>query len=256
MKREPITILKILLLFIVVQYTGLMINEHYRTNELPLNIESSEGNDLTFVLTGIIITTIIIYLFTRLKYEKFLKIWFSTAIMISLIVSLNSFLNPIIALIVAITITILRVKNKDLYIHNLTEVFIYGGLVSIFAPLFNPLSMITLLIVISIYDYFSVFISKHMIMLARSQESINLFTGLMVKHNGNLSILGSGDIAFSLLFAVVMRGSYGFVSAYLTIMAVTLSLIVLMLLGKKNKYYPAMPFITTACLISYLIVII
>ncbi len=259
MKYKTETMLYLLLLFTITQLIGLTITQHYQTTELPYQLETPEmkgGASITYLLSGVVIMTVLFYLLIKLKYEKLIKLWFSIAIILSLSISLNTFLDSMTSLIIALIITTIRLTNKDLYIHNLTELLIYGGIVTIFKPLFNPLSALILLIIISIYDYISVFITKHMIYMAKSQNSENLFTGLIIKNKGDTAILGGGDIAFSLLFASVIGSAYSMINAYLTIYLVLISLTILMLLGKKGKFYPAMPFITTACAISYLITII
>ena len=95
-----------------------------------------------------------------------------------------------------------------------------------------------------------------MIYLAKTQASANVFTGLVVKNKGETAILGGGDIAFSLLFATVLGSVYGVVSAYLTVYLTISAVGLLTVLGRKGKYYPAMPFITGACTIAYVLALI
>jgi presenilin-like A22 family membrane protease len=258
-KYKPITILYLLLLFTIAQFMGLYITNYYATQELPYTLEPpqvSDGLSIAYIVGGIVGVTIIFYLFTKLKYERFLKLWFSVAVFISLSISLSVFVGDVMGLVVSFVLTTLRLTNKDAYVHNITEVFIYGGIVSLFAPLFSPLSAFIMLIIIAIYDYVSVFITKHMITLAKSQASANVFTGLVIKHKGETAILGGGDLAFSLLFASVLGGVYGLAYAYITIYAVLVSLAILTILGRKGKFYPAIPFITGACAVSYVIALL
>jgi len=227
--------------------------------ELPYTIEPpavDQGWNVAYLVAGIIIVSIIFYLLTKLKYKKFLKLWFSGAILIGLSVSLSVFIGDIMGLVIAFVLTVLRLTNRDIYIHNLTEVLLYGGIVSIFSPLFNPLSAFILLIIISVYDYISVYVTKHMIVLAKTQASANLFTGLVVERQGDTAILGGGDIAFSLLFASVLGSAFGMIYAYITIYFVLAALSFLTILGQRGKFYPAMPFITIACTLSYATVLI
>ncbi|MBD3312469.1 hypothetical protein GF352_03395 [archaeon] len=259
MKYEPVTTLILLLLFTITQFIGLLITQQYYTEELPYSLEPPPvrgGWSVSYLVLGIIVVTIIFYLFNKLKFEKFLKVWFGVAVLMSLSVALSTFLGDLMGFITALVFTTLRLFTKDQYIHNLTELLIYGGIVSIFAPLFSPLSVIILLIIVSVYDFISVFVTKHMVAMARSQSAVNLFSGLMVKHKGETAILGGGDIAFSLLFATVIGRAFGVVYAYLNTYLVITSLIILTLIGRKGKFYPAMPFITGACLVSYLVALI
>ena len=259
MKYEPLTTIYLLLLLCSAQFIGLLITQRYYSLTLPYAISPpavSDGFSVTYLIGGVILMSIIFYLFTRLRYEKLLRLWFSTAIVISLAVSFSVFIGDVMGLVLAIILTVLRISTRDLYVHNLTELFIYGGIISIFAPLFTPVSAIIVLVIIAVYDYLSVFVTKHMIYLAKSQESVNVFTGIIVRNKGETAILGGGDIAFSLLFASVLGSAYGFTYAYLSVYATLFAISALTILGRRGKFYPAMPFITAACLFSYALVLI
>ncbi|MFA5406231.1 MAG: presenilin family intramembrane aspartyl protease [Candidatus Nanoarchaeia archaeon] len=259
MKYQPITTLYLLILFTLTQLVGLYVTNYYQASSIPYNLESpmvSDGWSIYYLFGGILLMTIIFYLLTRLKYERFLKLWFSAAIIISMSLTLSAFIGEVMGLIIAIILSLIRLSTKDLYVHNITELLVYGGIVSIFAPLFSPLTALIVLIIIAVYDYVSVFVTKHMVYLAQSQSSANLFTGLIVKRGDETAILGGGDIAFSLLFATVLGSAYSLINAYLTIYAVIIAISFLTILGQKGKFYPAMPFITIACAISYLLALI
>ncbi len=259
MKYRPITTLYLLLLFSVTLLFGLFVATSYADQTLPYSLEApvvSDGWSIAYLFGGILVMTFILFMLTKLKYERFLKLWFGVAILISMSISLSVFLGELMGLIVALVLTAIRLSTSDLVVHDLTELLIYGGIVAIFAPLFSPLSALIVLVIIAVYDYVSVFVTKHMVYLAQSQGQANLFTGLIVKRADETAILGGGDVAFSLLFAVVLGSAYGLIYAYLTAYAVIITLGFLSILGAKGKFYPAMPFITIACAASYLIALI
>ncbi len=118
-----------------------------------------------------------------------------------------------------------------------------------------------LLILISIYDMYAVWKSKHMIKLAKFQSKNNVFAGFYVpytihkwknaaRRKVKTAILGGGDVAFPLLFAGTVLKEAGIVSIIISVFA-TLAVLFLLLKGKKDTFYPAMPFITAGCLIGY-----
>jgi len=254
-----VTTLYLLVLFAGTQFFGLYITQHFQSRELPYTLEPpaiTDGWSISYLVGGIIVVSVVFYLFNKLRYERFIRLWFSLAIIMSLGVSFSVFIGDVMGLIVAIVFAIIRLLTKDLYVHNFTELFIYGGVVSIFMPLFDPLSVFILLIIISVYDYVSVFMTKHMVKLAKTQASANLFSGLVIQYKDETAILGGGDVAFSLLFASVLGVTYGVVYAYFTVYAVLIAIAGLTILGRKGKFYPAMPFITVACTLSYLTVLI
>jgi len=111
------------------------------------------------------------------------------------------------------------------------------------------------LIIISVYDLIAVYKTKHMIALAEFQTKMKLFAGLYIPYKNKEAILGGGDIAFPLMFAGVLLKQFGNI-AFMVPFIVTLSLFCLFLLTRKNKFYPAMPFLTIGCFMAYAILLI
>ncbi len=259
MKHSIKVILVLVLLFLAAQYIGFYINYRYLTQELPLSIQRPEINtQISFLHSFFVILfmTIIILLLVKFKLNRIWKAWFFLTVWLTLTISLSVFFSEKIAIAIALIGTIFKVIEPDIYVHNLTELFIYGGLVALFAPLFSIFSVITLLFLISIYDMIAVWKTKHMIKLAKFQTSMKVFAGLLVPYGKQkAAILGGGDIGFPLLFTVVLFKYVGY-KALIVPLFVSLSLFMLLLKGKKNKYYPAMPYLTTGCLIGFLISLI
>ncbi|MBS3145707.1 hypothetical protein J4414_02800 [Candidatus Woesearchaeota archaeon] len=113
------------------------------------------------------------------------------------------------------------------------------------------------MILISIYDMYAVWKSKHMIKLAKFQSKLKTFAGLFIPYEKNkAAILGGGDIAFPLLFAGVVLLEKGLYPSILIIVYSALALFLLFLFGKKKKFYPAMPFISLGCFLGYLVSLI
>lgn len=259
MKYSPITFIAVISLFLVCQFFGLFVATSYKTVELPYSLTPpaiSGTEAVVMIIISLIVMTFIFYLFSRLKHAKLLKLWFSIALIICISISLSLFIGDVLAIIIAVVITIIRLKEKELYVHNLSEILLYGGLAALFAPLFNLFTILLLLLIISVYDYFSVFITKHMITLAKSEASTNLFTGLLIRNGDEQAMLGGGDIAFTLLFATIISFERGLFYGFLSIYLVTACLLGLIVLGKKGKFYPAMPILSIGCSITYLLSLI
>src|SRR3989344_3384030 len=123
-----------------------------------------------------------------------------------------------------------------------------------FIPVFNLFSISALLILISVYDYISVFKTKHMVKLAKFQTEGKIFTGLFIPYKNKTAILGGGDIGFTLLFSGVIMKDMGLIAAAIVSIVVAVSLFGLLYYGKKNKFYPAMPPLTVGCFVGLLIV--
>jgi len=271
----PITI-TIALLFLISHVTGLFIINEYLPKtlpsgevvekDLPLNIERPEIKKETSyipIIFMILIATIVALILIKFQLFNLWKFWFFASIVLTLTIAFSAYLNHVYSIIIAIILGILKLYKKNVIINNLVEVFIYGGLAAIFVPLFNLTSIFILLILISIYDFYSVYKSKHMIKLAKFQTKAKVFTGLSIPYKVNISnkkteystaILGGGDIGFTLFFSGVVLKDFNFLSALIVSFVTMLSLSFLLFYGKKGKFYPAMPVLTIGCFLGFLIV--
>jgi presenilin-like A22 family membrane protease len=254
MKYSIVTMGIILTLFLVTQFVGLAVNKYYITQELPYGLTppdiKTEFSPLFFV--GMIaVVTVAFFFFKYMNLELLLKVWFFLAFVAGISVTLSAFIEPTYAIFAALAIVIIKFYEHDIYTHNIAEVFLYGGIVALFVPILNIWAVVVIMLVVSVYDFISVFMTKHMIKLAKMQEDLGIFTGLIVAHKNELAILGGGDIAFTMLFAVVLLRDFGNVPAMLAIYGAALGLLVLMILGEKKKFYPAMPFVTIGSFLGF-----
>ncbi|MEK6845083.1 MAG: hypothetical protein AABX44_02400, partial [Nanoarchaeota archaeon] len=80
MKHKLIIILILLGMFLVTQFIGLYVVNHYSDNELPYGMEPPEEIDPVSAFPSIIIAFIIaialFFLLTKFKIEFILKLWF------------------------------------------------------------------------------------------------------------------------------------------------------------------------------------
>jgi presenilin-like A22 family membrane protease len=281
----------LIFIFFLSQFVGLLIVFQYvsgfnlETNEfefkpLPFGQERPEVEPTSSflpIIIAVFIGTVIALVLIRFKWYIVWKIWFFLAVWLTVTIALGAFIPSIYSLILALILALLKVFRRSVIFHNLTEIFIYSGIAAILVPIMNLLSAIVLLIVISIYDFWAVVKSGHMIELAKAQSQLKVFAGLQIPYKlpkiGKLkkihvaktikvksAILGGGDMAFSLLFAGVAMKYLGgpdivlgLQKALIIPIFTTAALAYLLLAGKKDKFYPAMPFITAGCLIGFVI---
>ncbi|GAG21233.1 unnamed protein product, partial [marine sediment metagenome] len=117
--------------------------------------------------------------------------------------------------------------------------------------IFSMWSISILLVIIAIYDAIAVWKTKHMIKLAKFQSKLKVFAGLLIPYGKRrAAILGGGDIGFPLLFAAVALRTLG-ARALVIPVVVGVSLLLLLIYGDKNKFYPAMPYLGAGCFIGY-----
>ena len=89
-----------------------------------------------------------------------------------------------IIIFLAISLAAWKILRPNVFIHNLTEVFIYGGIAALLVPIINLFSAFILLLLISIYDMYAVWKSKHMVSMAKFQSEAKVFAGLLKRYFG------------------------------------------------------------------------
>ncbi len=283
-----------------------------KTGFQPPQIEP-EQEDYTwiYIAVAILIGTILVLLIIKFRKHRIWLFWFLLSIGICLYIAFSQFvayileflgiepgrsiwltsalglpitLSALITIGIVAILAYLKVYKKNVFVHNFTEVFIYGGLAALIVPVISITAAIVLLIIISLYDAIAVWQTKHMVTLAKYQTENKLFAGLMMPYDKRTNkiplfakekktskkskkktkssstsiktaILGGGDIAFPLIFAGVVMKSYGsFLYPIIIIFTTAIALFLLLTYGKKDRYYPAMPFISAGAFLGFVIV--
>src|SRR3989338_485071 len=128
---------------------------------LPYNIERPEvenqSTSFIYISVSIFIGTILVLLLVKFNKPLIWKIWFFATVWLTLAIAFAAFINNIIAAVLALAISILKLYKPHIIIQNISEVFIYGGLAAIFVPIINLFAASMLLIVISIYYFIAVY---------------------------------------------------------------------------------------------------
>ena len=255
------------------------------------------GEDLSkdssyYVIPAIVVVgTVLILLIMKFNLRILWKLWFLFAIMMCLSFAFGAWLPGAAAFGLGLLLALWKVFKPNIIVHNLTEIFIYGGLVSIFIAVVSLWAAFALLVIISLYDMYAVWKSKHMVSLANFQKDTGLFAGLMVQYsrgtqparkegtgttrkeetaNVQSAVLGGGDIGFPLIFATAlfinkaqMAMCYGatadaalgkgLLAASMVPLFAGIALFILLMAAKKDRFYPAMPFITLGCMAGWIL---
>ena len=197
----------------------------------------------------------------------------------------------IIALVIAIPLGFIKIFRSTFIVHNFTELLIYPGIAAVFVPLLTLKTIIFLLVIISLYDAWAVWKSGIMQKMAKYQiQELNIFSGFFIPHMTKklkdkikaiknmpkkkqekmkgkkfkitFAILGGGDVVFPILASGVMLKEYGFTTvgelslplgSFFVIIGAALGLSYIFFRGKKKKFYPAMPYITTGIFLGMLV---
>jgi len=265
---------------------GEVVIEH---SDTPIERPPTEGvGSFVYILIGIAFATLLLLLIIRLRLYAVWKVWFFLAVWLTVTVALSVYIQATIAAGIALLLAITKIFRRDPIIYNLTEILIYSGIVVLFVPVFDVVWVAALLIAISAYDIIAVRHTKHMVSMAKFLMKSDLFAGLSIplgkRPKGELkttkavktktvasvetevqhsAILGGGDIAFPLLFSGVVMESLiiaglaktnAFALTLIVTLCATAALVYLFKIAERNKFYPAMPFLTAGCLVGYALI--
>jgi presenilin-like A22 family membrane protease len=217
-------------------------------------------------------------------------VWFFIAVTLAMTVAIGALMHAWVAFLLALGLAYWKIFKPNMLVHNITEVLVYAGIALLIVPIFDVWYASLLFLVIAAYDAYAVWRSKHMVRMAEFQTDSKLFAGLTVpygvektasnaatkkllKHNAakqssmktasdgrRIAILGGGDIAFPLLYAGVIFNSllvaglsksaaYGY--SLIIVAGAAIGLTTLFVLAKKDKFYPAIPFLAAGCFAAY-----
>jgi len=315
MKHTLKITLFLVLIFLFSQVIGLtIINKYIQVTKTPQGTTEVTYPDTAigpvpqmepsfsfwYIIIAVLIGTIIVLILVRFRKFMIWKTWFLIAVWLSMSVSIGVFIkggflsNYDFAMLIALLFAVWKIYRPNIYVHNLTEIFMYAGIALIFVSSLDIKWAIGLLLVISAYDMYAVWKSRHMVKMAEFQAESNVFAGLFIPYKrkqagkkeetkiqnikpikiakeapgkekeASMAILGGGDIAFPLIFSGVVMNSLirdnlltklnAFLLTLIITFFVTLALSILFYKSEKGKYYPAMPFLTAGCLVGYGIV--
>ena len=230
---------------------------HVTWEALPYEVERpafEEKTSFVPMMAIILLATGVLLVLMKLKLFRLWSVWYFLSVWFCLTVALAVVFGERLALIVGGLAAAGKVLWRQIVLHNVTELLIYGGLASVFVPFLNVWSVSILLILISVYDAIAVWRTKHMVMMAEAQAKMKLFAGLFLPYGKKKAVLGGGDIGFPLFFSGVMLKQFGWMEALVVSVIVTGALFLLLMKSEKNRYYPAMPFLSAGCFLGLLVV--
>lgn len=197
MKHDIEVVLFLVCLFFISQIVGLATVDKYIDHKaieetgnitwagLPYEMERPDIREevsYVWITAAILIGTALIFLLMKFRTMMLWKTWFFLAVFITLTVAFKPWLGQGIASLAALILGYFKVFRKSVILGNLSEIFVYGGLAAIFVPLLNVNGAIMLLLLISAYDAYAVWKSKHMIKLAKFQSKSKVFAGIMIPY--------------------------------------------------------------------------
>jgi len=137
-------------------------------------------------------------------------------------------------------------------VQNLSTIIIISVTTAVMGISVSPAVAAIILAIFAVYDYVSVFITKHMVVLAKALGARAYQEG-RVHGEAKIHMLGAGDIAIPGIFAVSLL-RVGIIPAVLAAAGATLGLVWTMALAKRwRRVLPALPSIALPELLLALI---
>lgn len=310
MKHTLKITLIILAMFLIAQLIGLFVASVYSPEIIQAKTETGEIVNITnynlpfglnppgevnpqfsliSIAIAILIAAAIMLLLIKFRAELIMRLWFFFVVTLALAITINATIMhkipnaPLVALAISLPFGIIKIFQRNIIIHNITELLIYPGIAVIFIPMLNVWTAVVLLVLISIYDIYAVWHAGFMQKMAKYQiNKVKVFGGFFVpyikkkdrelianakssknaksklnnlskKIKINVAILGGGDVVFPIILAGVVLNTLGLVPALMITLSATLALGILLYFSEKGKFYPAMPFISAGCFVGLIV---
>lgn len=279
--REVSAAAGMLLMFVASQLLSLLLLRPFdRANVRGFEDPTDWKNGV--ILIGIILFfTALILVIARLKRERFIQWLILGSVGLTLVYvffplllyvpSIDLVLSLGIATVLAALLTWLLYRFPEWYVVDVVGILIAAGGIAIFGTSFTPVTYLIVLVGTAVYDYISVYKTKHMLSLADSVLTYHLPIMLVVpksldysfleekgqlraeaiapppdapagKRPRDAMFLGLGDVVIPSIFAVtaLQISGYGAAGAMLGIIAGFLLLMTFVLRGRPQAGLPAL----------------
>jgi presenilin-like A22 family membrane protease len=268
-------------IFLLTQLLGLYIGSQYigliKTGQAQPIFENPEKTENSFLLlVYIFIGTSIIIL--AIKYWKFLiriieavAVFSASAIAFIFLIPVEIFYLPI-GFFLALVLTAWKMLRPTVLNQNLSLILSVAGAGAIIGASLGILPSLIFILLLSIYDFVAVFVTKHMVYIAKEivktptaftlafpykfKKPVQFVVGeKKVKKKFHVFQLGGGDLAIPLIFSVSILSSFSLSQALLSIIgsAVALYLLISFSAKKPGRALPALPFICAGAVAGFLI---
>jgi len=272
------TVFVLIAFFLITQFLGLYVGNQYiqsiKTGEVPPAFENPESVENSLSLFGyILFSTVIILVLIKIR-KSIIKIleavviftasWFTFDFLIPLDVwylSLGFFL--------ALILTAWKMLRPSIISQDVAAIISGAGVGALLGASLGVLPSIVFIMILSCYDFVSVFITKHMVHMAKAlTERPTAFTVAAPHKFKRLTYvgvkaarkkihifqLGVGDMVIPLMFAVSVLSRFSLINAIASVIGSTIALLSLIyFMSKKPQPMPALPFITFGTFAGFLI---
>jgi presenilin-like A22 family membrane protease len=295
----------IILIFLAIQFIGLYIGSEYigliRSDVLPqpeavpgVGQNSIESSFLLFAY--IMVVTAIMLFIIRIKksfvrgieaFVVFVSSWLTfsflipfglqnawldaTSVVFSPLGIVGAVLFNILSLdiIFAFILTSWKVLKPTIVSQNVAAIISGSGVGALLGVSLGLIPSIIFMMILSVYDFVSVFITKHMITMAKAVTERPMAFTIAAPHKFDKAKyvpskgskkkvhvfqLGLGDVIIPLMFSVAILSKFTILHSLITVAGSIVALIILTtIITRKPMALPALPFVCSGALAGYII---
>lgn len=299
--REVAAVGSMLAMFLAAQVVALLLQKPFHQSGVDQAFEDPEDpfNGL-YLLATVVLFTILILWIARKKREILIQYLILGSVGITLVyvfyplldmlpttafdtfdLDLGFLLVPfnaavLVALVPAILLTVLLKRYPEWYIVDAVGIGVSAATIAIFGASFTPVTYLVVLVAFAIYDYVSVYKTKHMLSLADSVLDLRLPIMLVVPKTLDYSFLeerggvrkraetkepkkprdamfiGLGDIVIPSIFGLTALSLSAW-AAFGTFVGIEVGLVILMAFVLRGKPHAGLPTLNSAAFIGFLV---
>ena len=221
----------------------------------------------------VLIVFVVLFFFVAIRFKKVGSIFFKVFLTLLIFSGSQSILGiwfgSIVSALLAVLVIALFWKIQNVITQNFAMILTIGGIGAMLGLSFQPLTVVYVLIIFSIYDIIAVYKTGHMIKLARSMIESRAIFGFVVPESDRgvgekitsvapgqgFMILGSGDVIFPLLLAASLVRTSVAQSVLVAIFAMAGLLLMYLMFVKQKTRQPmaALPPIALMSIVGYLL---
>lgn len=234
-------------------------------------VQVSSGFGGLWLTVVVAVVGIAALLLLKYELELFLKIWLTFAFFFGIFLFFGTFFSIIIAVPIAIILSFLRYRISSIIWQNIILIFAFSGIGAYIGTILGFWPALILVLGLSVYDFISVKISKHMMTLAKESFHSNILLGFVYSSSKgtveemetevekdhqerDLGFVGGGDVIVPLIFSVSIFRSFGLAFAVASSICSLAALVVLLLFSEKGEgFWPAIPILGGGALVGLLL---
>lgn len=260
---------------LITQLLGLYIGSHYipliQTGVVAPIVERPEAPFSSIIIFAYVLLATGLVL-VIIRFKKFLlRVLESFAIFFSSCIAFDAIL-PFGGVFAAMALTTWKMFKPSVLSKNFAVIFSVAGAGAFFGASLGILPVLIFVVMLSAYDFISVFVTKHMVHMAKAMiETQSAFTVSVphkfrkpvifiagderIKKTFHVFQLGAGDIFVPLIFAVSVLSRYTILHSIFVVLGslAALGLLLCFAMKRPGRALPALPIISAGMLAGLVI---